>query len=53
MDKGLRGQIPQPAGWVLPDTISDLSIGNNVGSSNVITGPIPPLWKLPTGERWY
>lgn len=51
MDKGIRGTIPQPDGWKLPDTITDISLGNNnQPPTNVLRGPLPPNWQLPSSE---
>ncbi|KAI7835916.1 hypothetical protein COHA_010196 [Chlorella ohadii] len=56
LDKGIRGNMPQPDGWKLPATIVDISLGNNnqpptniVLIGNQLTGGIPEEWtKLPS-----
>lgn len=51
MDKGIRGAIPQPDGWKLPPTITDISLGNNnKPPTNQLRGPLPPNWELPPRE---
>lgn len=48
IDKGIRGTIPQPDGWKLPPTITDISLGNNnKPPTNQLRGPLPPNWELP------
>lgn len=42
---GLIGQIPQSAGWVFPNSTTELKLGKNR-----ITGPIPPGWRLHQGK---
>lgn len=42
---GLIGQIPQPSGYIFPDSTTELVLGQNS-----IRGPIPPSWRLHEGE---